>query len=353
MAKRLFRAILVFLGILITLLVMLVLFVIFSENGKLLFPVKRKGVFYNERIETFPSFLSVKGSQILDANGKIVIFRGLMPPDPARLHSRNMFKRDFFVKISETGANVVRIPVHPESWVKDEYYIWRYLDPIVSWAGELGMYVIIDWHYIGNINTGVGENMSDVDTSPKELTIKFWRQTANYFKDVPNVIFEIFNEPSNITAKAWHESATEIVKLIREQKAYQLIIVGGIDYSKDISWVKRLPILDKNVAYASHIYPAHNRVLWDYYFGKISKIYPVVITEWGFMDENRNTTNQKYLIGDENSYGKVLMEYLVKNNIGWIACWYDDKWEPQMFTKKFKGYTDYGKFVLNQLKKSY
>lgn len=32
------------------------------------------------------------------------------------------------------------------------------------------MYVIIDWHYIGNIETGGGDEMPDFATPPMELT---------------------------------------------------------------------------------------------------------------------------------------------------------------------------------------
>lgn len=353
MLKKLLKGLSIFIGIVASLLIILILVIVYSENGKILLPVKHREIFNNDNISTFPTKLHAKGNQIVNANGEIVVLRGLMPADPAKLHSKNKFKRDFFVKISQTGANVIRIPVHPENWLKDKDYLWRYLDPIVAWAGELKMYVIIDWHYIGNVATGDGKQMPDIEVHPKELTIKFWKQTASYFKDTPNVIFEIFNEPSNINAKDWHNNATEIVKIIRDQGVEQLIIVGGVDYSKDLSWVKENPILDENIAYASHIYPAHNKALWSHYFGDISKIYPVLITEWGFMDENRNTTKQLYLIGDQETYGNPLMDYLRENNIGWVACWYDNKWEPQMFTKNFKNYTNYGKFVLDQLKSSY
>lgn len=68
------------------------------------------------------------------------------------------------------------------------------------------------------------------------------------------------------------------------------------------------------------------------------------------MDENRNTT-QSYLAGDRTTYGEPFLEYLNARNIGWVACWYDNEWEPAMFAENWKGYTRYGEFVLQQLKK--
>jgi aryl-phospho-beta-D-glucosidase BglC (GH1 family) len=313
-------------------------------------PIKHKAEFVNETVASFPSKLQVSGNQIVNANGSIVLLKGLMPPDSARLHSENKFSQNFFIGMSETGANVIRIPVHPENWVKDKDYLWRYLDPIVAWAGESNMYVIIDWHYIGNVATGAGSEMPDIAIKPKDLTLEFWQLTARYFRDVPNVIFEIFNEPQSIGVDEWRSNAVEIIQAIREQGASQLVIVGGIDYGKDLSWVINHPIDDKNIAYASHIYPVHASSQWYYLFGTVAEKYPVIITEWGFMDENRNTT-QSYLAGNRTTYGEPFLEYLNARGIGWIACWYDDKWEPAMFTESWKGYTRYGEFVMQQLKK--
>ncbi|MCJ7433896.1 MAG: glycoside hydrolase family 5 protein, partial [Anaerolineales bacterium] len=284
-------------------------------------PLEDKVEFANENIALFPSRLHASSNQIVDESGVAVILRGVMPPDPAVLKRRGKFNREFFDEIRATHANIIRIPVHPERWVRDEDYLWRYLDPIVSWAGELNMYVIINWHYIGNVATGAGPQMPDIETAPKYLTLEFWRLTARYFRDAPNVIFEIFNEPQSIGAEEWRNSVGEIIQAIREQDARQLIVVGGIDYGKDLSWAIEHPIDDDNISYASHIYPAHSSYLWGHWFGAVGEKYPVLVTEWGFMDENRNTS-QSYLAGDQISYGQPFLEYLDSQHIGWVACWY-------------------------------
>jgi hypothetical protein len=110
------------------------------------------------------------------------------------------------------------------------------------------------------------------------------------------------------------------------------------------------PIDDKNISYAAHIYPVHASSQWQHLFGTTAEKYPVLITEWGFMDEDRNAT-QSYLAGDRITYGEPFLEYLSARNIGWVACWYDDQWEPAMFTENWQGLTRYGEFVMRQLKK--
>ncbi|MGE5462481.1 MAG: glycoside hydrolase family 5 protein, partial [Syntrophothermus sp.] len=198
-------------------------------------PVKHRSEFTGGNISQYPGRLEAHGSQLVDANGEAVLLKGLMPPGPARLRSDGDFGQKLIAEMAGTGANVIRIPVHPENWVRDPDYLWRYLDPIVAWAGEADLYVIVDWHYIGNVATGAGQQMPDLEEKPMDLTLAFWRSTARYFRETPNVIFEIFNEPQSIAAAEWHSSATAIVRAIREQGADQLVIVGGLEYGKDLS----------------------------------------------------------------------------------------------------------------------
>jgi hypothetical protein len=67
------------------------------------------------------------------------------------------------------------------------------------------------------------------------------------------------------------------------------------------------------------------------------------------MDENRNSTKQQYLVGDANSFGEPFLKYLDERGIGWVACWYDDGWEPPLFTNNFEKPTKYGEFVFGKL----
>lgn len=243
---------------------------------------------------------------------------------------------------------MIRVPVHPERWEQDPDYLWRYLDPIVRWNGENGIYTIIDLHFIGNIETSSGLQMPDIRMHSREFSLEFWGQVAGYFKDAPHVIFEIFNEPHGISAENWRSNAQMLVDVIRAAGAEQLIIVGGTDYSRDLSWVMGSPIIDENIAYAAHIYPAHSRNSWDRWFGDVSAKYPVIVTEWGWMESDPGG-EQPYLIGDQHSYGIPLIDYLDQHEIGWIACWFDTEWKPNMFVDDFQHLTPLGEFVHTNL----
>ncbi len=322
---------------------------VLSRSGHLTFtpPVTHKTTFSSDT-RSFPSQISVAGNILVTDTGKKIILKGLMPADPAVLNRKGKFNQDFIKEMRDTGANVIRIPVHPENWEQDPDYLWRYLDPLVAWSGELGMYAIIDLHFIGNVETGAGEQMPDIHTPSKDFTLAFWRMIANYFKDTPNVIFEIVNEPESISPSVWRQTASEITTTIRTAGANQLIVAGGVEFSKDISWVLDQPIHDKNIAYAAHIYPSHTSFYWNGWFGEVSKTYPVLVTEWGWL-ETSSDQKTEYLIGSAASYGEPLLGYLDEREIGWVACWYDDQWMPAMFKADFLEITGYGNFVKMRL----
>ena len=346
--KKYIQNSLIILGSFIGLIIVLVMILNSVEDRKPLPSVPKKEEFKTESISSYPSMLSTQQNDIINANGEKITLKGIMAPDPQKIDFEKNFNKDFYQKMFSVGGNVIRVPVHPQRYIKDEYYLWRYLDSIVAWAGENGKYVIIDLHFIGNPINGYGNEMAHVGENTKDFVFKFWKQTATYFKDTPNVIFEIYNEPAFITAADWVACANELVETIRKTGAKQLIIVGGIDYSYDLSWVKKTPISDDNIAYAAHVFPSKKD--WDNNFGAISDSYPVVVTEWGYIDKNSSTTKQPYLLGSQDNFGNPIIQYMVEHDIGWVACWYDDGWEPQMFTNNFKDTTIWGKFVFEQFK---
>jgi hypothetical protein len=327
----------------------LILFAILSDSGKLTLPVEHTPQFDHPNLAAFPPRLQAQGSVWVNSvTGRPVLLRGLMPQDPSRLDNRNRFNRKIFEQMQAAGANVVRIPVHPEEWQRDPDYLWRYLEPSVAWAGELGMYAVIDLHFIGNPVTGAGDQMPNLDSPPMDFALAFWSKVATHFKPAPNVVFEIYNEPANIQPAAWLTAAQQMVAAIRATGANQPILVGGVEYSRDLSWVLADPIEDPNLGYVAHIYPAHSKWSWDHWFGEVAAQHPVLVTEWGFMDENR-ADGPSYLAGDAETYGEPLLAYLAERRIGWIACWYDDEWLPQMFADEFDQPTKYGAWLLGKL----
>ena len=127
MLRRIAKIAVIGLGILVLLVAVLAAAGILPR-GRILLPVAHKAQ-YENRAPASLSSLRASGNRIVDAQGNPVRLRGLMPPDPARLDSRGLFTRDFYAGIAATGANAVRIAVHPEHWVKDADYLCSYFPP--------------------------------------------------------------------------------------------------------------------------------------------------------------------------------------------------------------------------------
>jgi endoglycosylceramidase len=104
-----------------------------------------------------PRHLHVENARIVDGAGRTVLLRGVNvnqlgdyfqanPGVPATLP----FSRDDLEQIAGLGMNSVRLIVHwsrlePEPGVHDEAYLAQ-VRQAVEWAGELGIYVVLDMH---------------------------------------------------------------------------------------------------------------------------------------------------------------------------------------------------------------
>ena len=325
--------------------VIAVLFALAAGSGKLSLPVAKKDHFEMPDSGTaFAQKLHVNGKELVNEDGEAVILRGVMAPELNKLDQEKKFRRSFFDEVFDFGGNVIRIPVHPYAWEQDEYYLWRYLDPVVQWAVENDFYVILDMHCIGNIGTGDGEQMPSGNV--KKFAEDFWTLTANYFRDVPNVLFEIYNEPTLINAKTWADNAAKLVDIIRGADCKQVIIVSSRDYTYDLSYWAEHPLDDSNVMYSAHLFPNRNSAA-D--LSKYADKLPVIVTEWGYIAAGE-PVSQSYLIGTKENYGVPMLEAMEEKGVSWVACWYDDGWEPPMLKKDGQGLTEWGELVKDALR---
>jgi len=80
---------------------------------------------------------------------------------------------------------------------------------------------------------------------------------ARKYKDYPNIIYEIFNEPvddSWETVKAYSE---EVIKTIRAFDKSNVILVGSPHWSQDVHIVADNPLVGfENIMYTLHFYAA-------------------------------------------------------------------------------------------------
>jgi aryl-phospho-beta-D-glucosidase BglC (GH1 family) len=283
----------------------------------------------------------VQGNRFVTTDGKLMVFRGLNASDPDKLEKSGHWEKDYLAEMKRWGANLVRFPVHPTAWRERgaEAYL-ALLDQGVAWAGELGLYVVIDWHSIGNLRTELYQNPMYHTT--RQETHAFWRTVAARYKDNPTVaFFELFNEPTVMGGKLgtctwpeWKAMNEEMISIIRSGGAETIPLVAGFNWAYDLTEVATQPIEAEGIAYVSHPYPMKREKPWEDKWtadwGYVAKKYPVMLTEIGFCGPDDKGAHVP-VISDE-SYGDAITAYADANGISYVVWVFDADWAPQLFS---------------------
>lgn len=319
------------------------------ESGRWRWPVK------NPQAKQMP-LVKVDGNKFVNDKGDTLFFRGLAVSDPDKVEAQGYWNRSHFQNVKEMGANLVRIPIHPVAWRErtPEKYL-ELLDSAVSWCTDLEMYVMIDWHSIGNLGMELFQNPM-YNTTQKE-TYEFWQTIASHFNGHNTVAFyEIFNEPTinfgKLGSMSWNEWKSineKIIHLIRAYDTETIPLVAGLDWAYDLTPILIEPINAEGIGYTSHPYE-HKRKppwepKWEENFGFAAAKYPVVVTEFGFGNRRTSTTL------DENHYAYKIVDYLESKGISWV-CWvFDPQWGPPLLKSWDYDLNESGEFFKKAMKR--
>lgn len=213
---------------------------------------------------------------------------------------------------------------------------------IVDASIKRGIYVIIDWHDHYAFN-----NIKE--------SKKFFQKMAQRYGRYPNVMYEIFNEPVDVS---WNDVvkpyAEELVKTIRAVDPDNLIIIGSPHWSQDVDSVAENPVQGTNLVYALHFYAAtHGADLRKRAQVAIDKGIPLFVSEFGtclstgdgFLDsietehwftfmDNHNLSWCNWSVGDKNETASILLP----------GARYYGKWTPRELSAS-------GKLIRNKLRK--
>lgn len=286
-------------------------------------------------------YIYVQGNKFVNELGETMVFRGVNIRDPHNLELDGHWSISHFEKAKEWGANVIRIPVHPAAWRErgQEEYL-KLIDQAVEWARSLKLYLIIDWHSIGNLKEEKFQNKMYITT--EQETNAFWFAVSKRYAREPVVaMYELFNEPTvsgdrfgEMTWAEWKAINEKLIRTIRVNHPAAVVLVAGFDWAYELRNVRENPIQAEGVAYVSHPYPQKVNPpyapKWEADWGYVAETYPVILTEIGFATADEKGVHIP-VEGDE-TYGNALVDYTDDRGISWVVWCFDPKWSPFMFT---------------------
>jgi len=197
------------------------------------------------------------------------------------------------------GVTTVRVPLNESCWlglsgVPPEYGGSDYREAIIDYVDLLldsGMTVVLDLHWSSTTDAAMGqEQMANTAHSTA-----FWTDVAGTFADRQRMLFDVFNEPHELTWDCWlhgceeHAGMQDLVDAVRGAGARQPIIVSGLEWGNDLrGWLRHRPEdpLDSIVA-GVHIYDFNRCATpgcWDAELAPVAAKVPMVITEFGASD---------------------------------------------------------------------
>jgi endoglucanase len=149
---------------------------------------------------------------------------------------------------SDWGCNAVRaaLAVNQGGYKHDPEAEWQKMVAVIEAAKAENIYAVIDWH---------SHEME------LECAIPFFGRLAREYGDIPNVIYEIWNEPypRYSWAKDIKPYHTAVIRAIRAHSPDSLIVVGTPNFSQRPDIAATDPLTIKNVAYAIHFYAASHK----------------------------------------------------------------------------------------------
>lgn len=184
----------------------------------------------------------------------------------------NYFTLDDFLYLNSIGANTVRIPLTYKMF-NDTFYLcdnnpemgFEFIDKVVSWCKEAGLYLILDMHVAPGGQSGA-PHIDDSDGYPKlfeseenmEEFCRIWKKIATRYADEPIILgYELLNEPIKKEYESLYPylqpTFEKAAAAIREVDKNHILIIGGANFYDDFTPLTNLAF-DSKILMTRHRY---------------------------------------------------------------------------------------------------
>ncbi|HEU5133712.1 MAG TPA: cellulase family glycosylhydrolase [Steroidobacteraceae bacterium] len=224
--------------------------------------------------------LRVQGNRIVDQTGQAVQLRGMSLywsqwiPKYYTFNTVRWLRDDWKITVIR-AAMAVNSGGYATNPTAERNKVIAVVDAAIS----LGIYVIIDYH-----DHTAHEN--------RALAQAFFADMARRYGNTPNVLYETFNEPLNVSwagvLKPYHEA---VIDSIRQADPDNIVIVGTRNWSQEVDEAAQNPINRSNVAYTLHYYAdTHRQWLRDRAQSALNRGVALFVTEYGTTAASGNGT---------------------------------------------------------------
>lgn len=258
--------------------------------------------------------LTVQGGKIVNKNGTAPQLRGIS-------FSWSLWQGRKYYKpavvdwlANDFKASIIRasMGVQPDHGYLQEPALQKQLIVnVVDQAIKDGIYVLIDWH----------DHHSNQHLQQSK---EFFAEMSKKYKGVPNVIYEIWNEPEVISWDTVKNYAVQVITEIRKHDPDNLIVVGSPHWDQDVDIAAANPITGfKNIAYSFHFYasdPNHQEKLRSKADLAIKKGLALIVTEWGVGESTGDGMFNRDQV-------KTWMDWVETNQLSWTNWNITDKKE--------------------------
>jgi endoglucanase len=268
-----------------------------------------------EKSDASAKLLSLKtvGTQILDSQNRPVRLRGV---NAASLewtsNGEGHILQTVNVAIQDWRVNIIRLPLSQDRWFGkareqngDSKPYRELVQQVVNECVTQHCYIILDLHW-SDCNEW-GQNIGQ-HSMPDTNSVVFWKNFAPIYANNPAVIFDLYNEPHDVSWDVWLKGGMILDKpnqrgavaknyqcvgmqtlldTIRSTGAKNVVVCGGLGWASDFSGIlagRQLADPKGNgVIYANHIYDNNGKSVfaWIAKMEQASARLPVIVTEFG------------------------------------------------------------------------
>lgn len=293
-----------------------------TSNKKEQIIEENKNIIEKNNLVSYNGNLKISGTSLVNQYDEKIQLKGISSHG---LQWYGEFINENNIKVfrDEWHSNVFRIAMYTaENGYIQNKNLKETLVQKVDMLISMDMYVIIDWHILsdGNPLTYVNESK------------EFFDYVSKKYADVPNVIYEICNEPNgHIWDNFIKPYADQVIPVIRNNSKNSIIIVGTNTWCQDILEPINNPINDENVMYAVHFYAGtHKEWLRDRVKQALNSGLPIFVSEWGTSSADGNG-------GVFTDEAQKWVDFMDSNNISWCNWSLSDKNETSALLKPGAG----------------